>query len=695
MGLAAPAHAAPVAVTTTLTDPAGNGLDGWVEITRLNADGTFAGFDFEPVSDGLVYMSLEPGSYKFEFSGQDGLFVPEYYNNKTTYDTADVVPVTGTTSLDPVQLAPRPVATGQVLSPTGRPVSAEVEVYDSTDGSFVDSVSTDEDGVFKFGVAEGSYKVLIDPDHTFVAEWWNNKPSLETADLVTVGAAGANFGVITVTRGGSINGRVTNAAGAPLERVLVTAGGYSDYTDANGVYLIEEVPSGSYGVRFSDPAAEYLPEYYSDKATEATSDQVAVGVDQAVGGVDAVLANDPAAAVDPATVDMSGTVTDSAGAPVIAATVRLIDTPADPADRETVVTLRTNRAGQWFATQLNERHAETEYKVSATDLFDREEGQYYRLSRFFGGAQAWENAKPVAVPAAHVNITLPLTGGISGTITSEAALPVEETWVRVVTEFENEDHGYVDVEDSGTYLTTNLEPGKYKVLFGDSGTAGFDERHAGEWYDNTTYAKAKVVTVTSGKTTGSINAALGKDLKALRKPEIEGNPYIDGKVTAYPGVWTAMTGTTFIYEWLVDGKVVATGQSLSLGTSYKNEKVVLRVTAENGDLDGTALVTSQRIEKKPKVKVKVSGSSASFTIKGKGVKAKKIKGSVVVKRIKDLDAYGAPKYAKAGKAKFANGKGKVPLKKLKKGKNKLVFFFEIKGKLGDATVNKTVKVRRR
>ena len=57
-------------------------------------------------------------------------------------------------------------------------------------------------------------------------------------------------------------------------------------------------------------------------------------------------------------------------------------------------------------------------------------------------------------------------------------------------------------------------------------------------------------------------------------------------------------------------------------------------------------------------------------------------------------ARGAPVYKKVGKAKLRNGKASLKLKKLSKGKNKLVFEITLKGgKYGNAEVAKTVKVK--
>lgn len=703
-GVAAPAHAAPVGVTTTLTDPTGNVLDGYVAAYALQGDGTYTNAGYSQVADGVVSINVEPGTYKFFFGDEDGVFVSEYYSDKATLDTADAVAVAGPTTLAPVSLAARPTLAGQVLSPTGKPIEdATVQIFDAADDTTETYASTKADGSWVAGVEPGSYKVRFSASG-YAFEFYSNKPTLATADVV---GAGANLGQVTLSKGSVVQGGIVNTAGAPLERaqaIVYTESGSEvgrDLTDATGNYRVEGVAPGSYRVQFTDPVGEYLSEWNSDKADRATADPVEVGVD-AIVSVNAALAADPAAAIDPATVDVSGTVTDSSGAAVIGASVVAYDTPADADKPASVEFVRTNRAGQYYFTDLSET-SESAFKVQAIDTLDREEGQYSRLSRWFGGAQTYEVAATVGKPAGAVNIALPLTGGVSGTVTSESGLEVGGTAVRFFDEKGNPaDEAVAGAEEDGSYLTTSLVPGTYKVQFIDysafgSFSSGDIRAHAPEWYDNTSFAKAKTITVKSGETVTGINAALSQDLRTFRQPEINGKPYLGGKVRAYPGVWSLESGTTYTYQWLIGDTVVGSGSTYKVTSAAKNKRLTLRVTAENGVLNGTALTSSQVIKKKPKVKVAVKGTKASITVKVKNTKkAKKVKGTVVVKKIVDTDEYGAPVYKKVGKAKLKKAKASLTLKKLSKGKNKLVFFVTFKGgKYGDAEIAKTVKVKRK
>ena len=81
---AAPAHAAPVTVTGTLTDAAGNVLDGYVAALVQQPDGTFNYGPTQYVVDGVISLPVEPGVYKFEFGDQENNFVSEFYNDKAT-----------------------------------------------------------------------------------------------------------------------------------------------------------------------------------------------------------------------------------------------------------------------------------------------------------------------------------------------------------------------------------------------------------------------------------------------------------------------------------------------------------------------------------------------------------------------------------------------------------------------------------
>ena len=73
----------------------------------------------------------------------------------------------------------------------------------------------------------------------------------------------------------------------------------------------------------------------------------------------------------------------------------------------------------------------TSTKLEARDGLAREEGQYSRMTRWYGDGQSFSAASPAPVTAAGANISLPLAGGISGTVTS-AARSTDGVYVQIV-----------------------------------------------------------------------------------------------------------------------------------------------------------------------------------------------------------------------------------------------------------------------
>ncbi len=145
---------------------------------------------------------------------------------------------------------------GQITGEGSVPLNdAQITVYDSN-GQYVAQTSTDAAGNYTInaGLATGSYRLKFNA-YSYLDEYYNHKPTLETADALTVTAPAVLTGVnATLARGGTISGRVTSAAtGLPLANISVSASGadgsgYS-YTDAGGNYTIVGLGSGSYSVK--------------------------------------------------------------------------------------------------------------------------------------------------------------------------------------------------------------------------------------------------------------------------------------------------------------------------------------------------------------------------------------------------------------------------------------------------------------
>ena len=693
LGVMAPANAESV-VTGGVTDGVGNPI--WGNLRAYLQDPDTGEFSFEETifvgADGYIEDTLADGVYKFEFATST---YSEYYKDKADLATAEAVPVA---SGAPVALGAwtidQPYVLGTVTNAAGKPLTnAEVDVFDAATGADLGGTGTDEKGTFKIATQPEPVKLSFSaPDYAL--EYYADAADLATAYPITATGTGADLGNIVLAPGGSVSGQVTSDAGAPLEFVQVWVGSSYDLTDKNGAYTVKNARTGSQLVSFEDPIGEYADEYFDNVTDFDLATRVNVGVGQAVVGVNANLTPLP---VDPTrTVEVTGTVKDSLGAPVVGAALSAYTTPARASDRLAIESVYSNRQGVFAFTELEKVQGENQFKIVASAHEQGDDNAFVLFGSWFGGGHDYDRAPAVTVtpgtPVGAVDFVLDRAGGIAGSVTGLAGTPLSPS----VSAFGASDGDFafagVDFEADSTFESRSMRPGTYKIRFDD-----FSNFHAGEWWkDEAKIEDAVVVTVKSGQMVGGLNAVLGNQLAAVERPSISADyPWVGKAITAEPGVWNVQTNTDFSYEWLVGSTVVGKGDTFTPTTAQIGDRLTLRVTAENGRLIGSASsASSAKVGYQPKIKVKIKGAKASLKVKASPVKAKKVKGSVVVKEIVKVKDDGTIKYKKVARTKIKQGKGTVSLSKLKKGKHKLVFFFTGKGKVGSNDVSKKVKVKR-
>lgn len=592
-----------------------------------------------------------------------------------------------------------PFVTGKVTDSAGRPIAgAQVQVYNADTGNQVTSDSTDSDGGFKVFTSTASVKVRVDkytPNDLYAPEYYNDKDTLAAADPVAVPPTGADLGVIALSGGGSISGVVTSDAGAPLDRIEVyafgTSGGGSDYTDETGKYTITGLAAGSYTVDFDDSRIdEYTSEYFDNSATFGAATPVVVGRDAAIGGINAALT--PATPVAPTSgPDVTGQVVDTAGVAGIGVAVTAYTVGAKQRDAEIVETVYTNRQGAYTFTGLD-TSGQTQFRLGLSGYAD-EYTDFRRFTTWSGGSQTYQGATPVALTAGAAvthNLTPVVAGGISGTVASDAGnAPASGGSVQFL-DADGNGLGGATVNPDGTYDARNVAPGTTHVKF-DA------EDHIAEWWKNaTTLEKATAVTVRSGQMVSGISASLGQQLAAVEKPFIVGFPVVGKPLSVDPGTWNQQDGSLFEYEWLANGVVVGSGQTITPTEAMVGKKLAVRVTNNPGfayRVYTPATVTTQSTAKvgyRTSFKVKVKGASATFKIKNQKVKSKKIKGKVTV-QIKDGDVV-AKKVL--GKAKVKKGQGRISLakvlKKIDKGERVVFTFIAKTAKVASADAVKKV-----
>lgn len=694
MGVMAPANAASV-ITGQLVDANGNPVEGVVDVYRQQPDGTFIDSGTEYLDNGTFSDgSYGPGVYKFRYSTWDGSFF-EFFKDKGDLATADAVALAdGATANLGTWTVEHPLVVGVVTDPSGRPVTnAEVRAVSAADASdLVAQDYTDGQGRFYLPVGGAPVKVHVrSTSFRFSSEWYNDKGSFAAADPVTGTATGASL-AIALAPAGAITGQVTSDAGVPLEYVEVRVAGSRDITDKNGVYVLEGVDNGSHVLSFSDPLEEYLGEYYNNVPTADAATPVHVEPGQVVSAINANLTPAPAPVPAPS-VELSGVVRDDAGTPLVGVPVTAWSTPNAGADKMDVETVRSNRAGVYSFTELDQVAGETQFKIEALSNVapyyePGDENGFQVFGGWYGGKTDYERAPVVTIPAAGADISLLRAGGVEGSIAGVTGLGFSG-----YAQFLDADGGaagYVSTKADNTFKTRSLHPGTYRVLFSD-GTGN----HAGEWWKNATFEDATKITVKPGQMVSGLNAALAATLSTNDRPEIKGYPWIGKSISASSGSWNLSAGTTYTYEWLSGSTVVGTGASLKPSKSLMGKRLVVRVTAQNGKLAGTATsAKSAKVGYKPKIKAKIKGAGVTFKIKAKPVKAKLIKGKIVAKEIVKVKNNGKIKFKLVAKTKINKGKGRLSLGKLKLGKHKVVFFFKGKGKVGSNDIKRKVKIKR-
>jgi hypothetical protein len=158
-------------------------------------------------------------------------------------------------------------------------------------------VYTGDDGTYKAsGLQPGRYLVKADPlGQNYLAEWYDDAPTREEADPVTVVAGETTEEIdLALTPGGVIAGSVIEdsesnpGAITPLANVIVTAGSFETdevmartRTLEDGSYRLEKLPAGTYWVHAGNEAQSLIGEYYDDHLLREDADPVEV----AEGGV--------------------------------------------------------------------------------------------------------------------------------------------------------------------------------------------------------------------------------------------------------------------------------------------------------------------------------------------------------------------------------------------------------------------------
>lgn len=273
--------------------------------------------------NGVFTKALVEGNYKIRFYKRG--YFPEFYDNKSSIDSADVITVVANTTINlTVALAKVPLPTlynlsGSVLDANGNPVKSVVTAFIVRDTTFPIinpniiprnmSVITDSLGNYKIRVVGGfEYVVHAKPfSRNYYPEFYDNKRTFQEADriLVNNNVTGINFVLEQKpVYNNGIAGLVKdfntgNGVEAIVSAFKLMNGRFkpvkSIRTDSIGNYLIENLEPGNYIV-FAKPRIPYLPGYYKADSVAfrwRDADTVVVTENGVVSGIDINLLTRP------------------------------------------------------------------------------------------------------------------------------------------------------------------------------------------------------------------------------------------------------------------------------------------------------------------------------------------------------------------------------------------------------------------
>ena len=342
----------------------------------------------------------------------------------------------------------------------------------------------------QFTSCGGDFVFLGQTGLNYAGQWYKNKPSQRSADVVTVRAAKTTTGIDAgLARGGSVSGQVTyRPNGRPVSFVCVYA--FTDtstvanfgLTDRRGHYLVDGLSTGRYDVEYSPCSGESALAGEGRGNLHVVAGQTRRGVNESL--------------------PLGGSVSG-----VTSALVRGHVQPA-PATCVVVVPLKGSglaaltwsaRGGSYTATGVPPGRAvvlagETGCSSDAPAL----------------SAQA---SSPITVAAGATttapSLTLATTGTITGTVrTGGHALGGICAEAYQVVSFGGSQGNATGVSSraSGGYVIGDLQPGLYKVRFTTGcGASGYATR----WYNHaTTQRGARVILVRAAAVTSGINATL-------------------------------------------------------------------------------------------------------------------------------------------------------------------------------------------
>ncbi len=286
-------------ISGRVTDSAGEGIEN-IQVEALYENGA-QDFYTETDADGnYSFLLLPAGTYRLHFDNRGLNYFSEWYSDKNNAETADPVVLAegGLTTDINAQLTTGGIISGRVTDQSGNGISQGSVTAFFPDYGWAGSSSTEANGSYTIShLPSGNYKVYFEGNVSpgFVPEWYNEQAGFETADSVAVTVENTTSNIdAQLTAMGRISGRISLLSGTGIEGILVEAFNAGSQivisttlSNSNGEYVVENLPAGLYKLKFGD--YRHISEWYDNKASFQSADQIAVTSGEATENINAQL----------------------------------------------------------------------------------------------------------------------------------------------------------------------------------------------------------------------------------------------------------------------------------------------------------------------------------------------------------------------------------------------------------------------
>ncbi len=464
-------------------------------VQLYDASGAFVASADADATGHYAVPSLAPGAYRAQAFATG--HIDAFYDHAATLAAATPITVSAGHSATGIDMA---LATGASISGTVTDATlhaalafASITVTEATTGATTYASSDAEGHYAVVGLSPGSYRVGFAvyagyPSNrkAYIDQYYNNVATIGAAQPVALTAGQARTGVdAAMVRAGAIAGTLTNGAtNQPAGGVPVAAYDSSGAvvatttSESDGTYVLSRLASGAYRVGFAGTGGQqsYVAEYHHDAASLGAATAVTVTAPQVTTAVNATLAP-------------MGSVT---------GTVRLADGGAPLAGVQVVT---TGPSGYTFTTSDLDGHyrldglATGSYTIFALPQTDDFVQSSYPSSVSVTTGQVTSG----------IDLSMTAAGHITGTVT-DATTHAAVSGVTVQAMPMSSGFGAsATTRADGSYDITGLAPGAYRVAFVNSATG---PNYANTYYNGKAYITADPVTVTAGRATTGIDAAL-------------------------------------------------------------------------------------------------------------------------------------------------------------------------------------------